>query len=247
MTATGKTSWIPERALVLAAGLGTRMRPLTDTIPKPLVVFDGMPLIDHVLNRLAAAGIAHAVVNVHHHAEKLEQHLAGRKSPRITISDERDALLETGGGAVRALPKLGSSAFLIHNSDSVWIGDRTANITRLCAAWDETKMDSLMLLADTTSSLGYEGRGDFEIAADGLLTRRNPDRDAPYVFAGVSIAHPRLFLNAPQGRFSLNKLWDAAISRGRLFGVVMEGTWMHIGTPEALAEAERLVQSRRAG
>ena len=231
-------TWAPETAFVLAAGLGTRMRPLTDAMPKPLVRFLGKPLIDHVLDRLAEAGIARAVVNVHHHADKLEAHLSARARPRITISDERDALLETGGGAIRALPKIGPLPFLIHNSDSVWTDEGNLNLKRLIAAWDETRMDSVMLLAERGSSLGYDGRGDFELDSRGTLSRRNKDHDAAFVFAGVSIVHPRLFRDAPHGPFSLNRLWDRAILEGRLSGIVLEGTWMHIGTPEALEEAE---------
>ncbi len=226
-------------AMVLAAGLGTRMRPLTDSMPKPMVRLNGRPLIDHVLDRLAAAGVTRAVVNVHHHAEQIERHLARRTSPQITISDERDALLDTGGGVLRALPLLGPEPFVIHNSDSVWAEGVGSNIARLLATWDESRMDALMLLASPSKSLGYDGRGDFLMDADGRLTRRPPQRVAPFAFAGVSIAHPRLLAGCQPGRFSLNAPWDGAIARGRLFGLRMDGTWMHVGTPEALEEAER--------
>jgi len=225
-------------AFVLAAGLGSRMRPLTDTIPKPLVPLAGKPLIDHVLDRLATAGITNAVVNVHHHAEKLEAHLKSRVTPRITISDERGVLLDTGGGVARALPLLGEGAFIIHNSDSVWIEGVGSNLARLMAAWDAQRMDTLMLLAPAASSLGYDGLGDFSMHDDGRLTRQSGAKVAPFIFAGVSIAHPRLFAEAPQGRFSLNALWNAAIMRGRLYGARLEGLWMHVGDPHALAEAE---------
>ncbi|MEQ1716869.1 MAG: nucleotidyltransferase family protein [Hyphomicrobium sp.] len=228
----------PTTAFVLAAGLGTRMRPLTDTIPKPLVPLAGMPLIDHVLDRLAAAGITRAVVNAHHHADKLIAHLKPRKTPDIVISDERGELLDTGGGLVRALPLLGSEPFLIHNSDSVWIEGMGSNLDKLIKAWDGARMDSLMLLASSTTSLGYDGPGDFQMDSDGVLTRQNGARIAPFVFAGVSIAHPRLFEGAPQGRFSLNTLWDKAIARRRLFGMRLEGVWMHVGDPQALKDAE---------
>lgn len=231
----------PTKAMVLAAGLGKRMRPLTNDIPKPMVAFQGRPLIDHVLDRLAAAGIAEAVVNVHYQPLPLERHLKTRKQPRVRISDERGVLLDTGGGVVRALPLLGSDPFLIHNSDSVWEEGIGSNLDRLIAAWDDSRMDSLMLLALGSRSLGYDGHGDFTMDADGRLRRREEGREAPFVFAGVSIAHPRLFEGAPDGAFSLNSLWDRAIDRDRLFGVRLEGTWMHIGTPEALAEAERFV------
>jgi len=233
--------------MVLAAGMGTRMRPLTDTIPKPLVALRGRPLIDHVLDRIAEAGIEGAVVNVHHHADKLEAHLATRKRPRITISDERGVLLDTGGGVVNALPKLGQSPFLIHNSDSVWIEGIGSNLARLIAAWDPARMDCLMLLAIGATSLGYEGHGDFNMTADGLVTRRTEHRESPFVFTGVSIAHPRLFEGAPQGRFSLNVLWDRAIERGRLYGARLDGMWMHVGTPEALKEAEKWIEHEDVG
>lgn len=234
-------------AMVLAAGMGTRMRPLTDSIPKPLVPLKGSPLIDHVLDRLTIAGITKAIVNVHHHADALEAHLKGRKRPAITISDERGMLLDTGGGVVRALPLLGDKPFLIHNSDSVWIEGVGSNIARLIAGWDPEKMDSLMLLANAVTSLGYDGRGDFMMDAEGVLSRRPEQKDAPFVFTGVSIAHPRMLEGAPEGKFSLNTLWDRAIERRRLYGMRLDGAWMHVGTPEALAEAERWIDASKAG
>ncbi len=225
-------------AMVLAAGLGTRMRPLTDTMPKPLVPLCGTPLLDHVLDRLAAGGITRAVVNVHHFAEQIEAHLADRTSPAIAISDERDALLDTGGGVARALPLLGKTPFLIHNSDSVWVEGIGSNIARLVAAFDRDRMDALLLLAPGADSLGYDGRGDFLMAPDGALTRRGERATAPFAFAGVSVAHPRLFEEAPEGRFSLNVLWDRAIAEGRLFGLRLDGVWMHVGTPQSVEDAE---------
>ncbi len=231
-------------AFVLAAGLGTRMRPLTEAMPKPMVPLAGRPLIDHVLDRLAAAGIERAVVNVHHHADLLEKHLAQRRGPpSVAISDERGVLLDTGGGVVKALPLIGDEPFLIHNSDSVWLEGASANIPRLLDLWDGERMDSLMLLAPVAQSLGYDGGGDFAMGGDGRLTRRGEGRLVPFAFAGVSIAHPRLFEGAPQGRFSLNSLWDRAIAAGRLHGLRLDGLWMHVGTPEALAEAERRIAS----
>jgi MurNAc alpha-1-phosphate uridylyltransferase len=237
------TRWRPQAAMVLAAGRGVRMRPLTAQIPKPLVRLKGRALIDHVLDRLAAAGIARAVVNVHYLADMLEAHVGERKAPQITISDERGLLLDTGGGVMHALPQLGPEPFLIHNSDSVWIEGVGANLERLIAAWDSDKMDSLMLLASATASLGYEGAGDFVMGTDGRLQRRGEREVAPFVFTGVSIAHPRMFHEAPQERFSLNDLWNAAIENGRLFGIRLDGLWMHVGTPEALKEAERWIES----
>jgi MurNAc alpha-1-phosphate uridylyltransferase len=235
--------WRPEAGLVLAAGLGKRMRPLTDKVPKPLVRLKGRALIDHVLDRLAAAGVARAVVNVHYLADSLEAHVAHRKRPEITISDERGKILDTGGAVVQALSKLGSQPFLIHNSDSVWIEGVGSNLERLFAAWDPDKMDSLMLLASATSSLGYEGPGDFGMGNDGRLVRRGERQMVPFVFTGVSIAHPRMFDGAPHGAFSLNRVWDAAIETGRLYGIRLDGLWMHVGTPEALTEAERWIES----
>lgn len=230
-------------AMVLAAGLGRRMQPLTDTLPKPLVPLAGRALIDHVLDRLGEAGLERAVVNVHYLADQIEEHVSHRQVPAISMSNERDEILETGGGVVRALPLLGSQPFIIHNSDSVWIEPGTSNIVRLIKAWDGTVMDSLMLLAPRVTSLGYDGRGDFGLSSDGRLKRRLHGADAPYVFAGVSIAHPRMFDGAKQERFSLNVLWDKAIERGRLFGLLLDGTWMHVGTVDALQDAERLIQT----
>ncbi len=229
-------------AMVLAAGLGKRMRPLTDVVPKPLVRLKGKPLIDHVLDRLAAGGITRAVVNVHYLPDLIEAHVAKRTVPSIVISNERDALLDTGGGVVRALPLLGNEPFVIHNSDSVWIDGVGSNIARLIAAFDPDRMDSLMLLANGATSLGYEGRGDFCMDSDGVLLRRDEQRESPFVFTGVSIAHPRLFENAPSGAFSLNKLWDRAIDKRRLYGLRLDGVWMHVGTPQSVEEAERWIE-----
>jgi MurNAc alpha-1-phosphate uridylyltransferase len=236
-------TWRPEAGMVLAAGLGVRMRPLTDTVPKPLVRLKGRALIDHVLDRIAAAGVARAVVNVHYLADALEAHLSQRKRPQIVISDERGQILDTGGGVVHALPKLGTEPFLIHNSDSVWIEGVGSNLERLFAAWDSEAMDSLMLLASAATSLGYEGPGDFAMGTNGRLVRRGERQMAPFVFTGVSIAHPRMFEGVPQGAFSLNRVWDKAIEKGRLYGIRLDGLWMHVGTPEALKEAERWIES----
>lgn len=236
----------PTTAFVLAAGIGSRMRPLTDTLPKPLVPLAGRPLIDHVLDRLAAAGISRAVVNVHYLADKIEAHLKGRTVPEILISDERGALLDTGGGVVRAVPLLGTAPFIIHNSDSVWIEGLGANLDRLIAAFDPVRMDSLMLLAPAASSLGYDGLGDFTLGPDGRLARRSGQQAVPYVFAGVSIIHPCMFNGEPERTFSLNRVWDRGIAARRLYGIVLDGLWMHVGTPEALADAETAIAGARA-
>lgn len=232
----------PDAAMVLAAGMGTRMRPLTDTRPKPLVELGGRALLDHVLDRLADAGIARAVVNVHYRAEQIETHLAGRARPQILISDEREEILDTGGGVFKALGLLGPGSFFVHNSDSVWIEDASPALVAMAAAWDEEKMDALLLLAPAERSIGFAGAGDFVMEDDGRLARRGTRETAPYIFAGVSIAHPRLLEGSPEGPFSLNKPWDEAIAAARLYGLRLEGLWMHVGTPEALSEAEALLK-----
>ncbi len=235
----------PTTAFVLAAGLGTRMRPLTDTRPKPLVRLAGRPLLDHVLDRLAQSGITKAVVNVHYLADQIEDHVRGRTQPHVIISNERHALLETGGGAVRALPHLKDRPFVIHNSDSVWIEHETSNLSALLDAWDAARMDALLLLAPASTSLGYDGRGDFHRHSDGRLSRRARNEPAPFVFAGVSIMHPAMFENEPERPFSLNLIWDRAITAQRLYGLRLDGLWMHVGTPEALDEAEAAIIKAR--
>lgn len=242
------TAWRPRSAMVLAAGLGLRMRPLTDNIPKPMVALAGRPLIDHVLDRLAAAGVGQAVVNGHYCADVLFEHLRVRTlsqaKPDLLISDERGLLLDTGGGVKKALPLLGGEPFVAHNSNSVWLeGAGGANLERMFAAWDAGRMDCLLLLAEVETSLGYDGAGDFSMSQDGKLARRGEGEQAPYVFAGVSVIHPDLFDGAPEGAFSLNVLFDKAIAAGRLFGFVLRGLWMHVGAPDALHEAERRIQS----
>lgn len=225
-------------AMVLAAGLGTRMRPLTERLPKPLVPVAGKPLIDHVLDRVTEAGIPTAVVNLHYHADLLEQHLLARTEPRIVVSDERDRLLDTGGGVTRALPLLGEGPFLAINSDTIWIEGIRANLPALIEAFDPAEMDALLLLAAATGSVGYDGRGDFEMDKQGRLTPRGERLVAPFVYAGASILSPALFADAPEGPFSLVKLFNRAAEAGRLFGLRLDGVWMHVGTPEAIAEAE---------
>jgi MurNAc alpha-1-phosphate uridylyltransferase len=228
-----------DTAMVLSAGLGTRMAALNGKLPKPLLALNGKPLIDHVLDRLAQVGVRRVVINVHHHADLIEHHLKGRRSPRVTFSDEREHLLDTGGGAKKALPRLGPRPFLIHNADSVWIESVGSNLARLIAAWDEERMDCLLLLAPQSISQGYQGRGDFALEPDGRIRRRGEQEVVPFVFAGVSMAHPRLFVHSPEGAFSLNLLWSRSIAAGRAWGMRMEGVWMHVGTPEALAQAEQ--------
>jgi MurNAc alpha-1-phosphate uridylyltransferase len=230
-------------AIVLSAGLGTRMAPANNGVPKPLVKLGGKPLIDHVLDRHVEAGIARVVVNVHHKADLIEKHLKARRRPPIEISDEREKLLDTGGGVKKALPRLGSGPFLIHNADSVWIEGVGSNLARLMQAWDDARMDCLMMLALASHSLGYQGRGDFAFEPDGRIRRRRVEQElVPFAFTGVSLAHPRLFDGSPDGAFSLNQVWDRAIAAGRAYGMRMEGTWMHVGTPDALAQAEQRLE-----
>jgi MurNAc alpha-1-phosphate uridylyltransferase len=237
----------PKRAMVLAAGLGTRMHPLTDRMPKPLVAVAGKPLIDHVLDRLAEAGVERAVVNVHHLAEQIEKHLASRTKPKIVISDERGSLLGTGGGVVKALSHLGDAPFFHINSDTIWIDSVKPNLARLAAAFDAVAMDALLLLAPSTGSIGYAGRGDYAMAADGRLRRRAEREVAPFVFAGAAILSPALFVGAPTGEFRLTQLFDRAAAAGRLHGLRLEGLWMHVGTPEAITEAERAIVRASTG
>jgi MurNAc alpha-1-phosphate uridylyltransferase len=237
---------VPHNAMILAAGLGTRMRPLTDTIPKPLVAVGGKPLINHVLDRLAAVGVETAVVNVHHFADQIEQHLKPRRAPKVVISDERAAVLGTGGGAVKALPLLGDAPFFLVNSDTLWIDGVKSNLERLAVAFRPAQMDALLLLAPTATSVGYAGRGDFTMAPDGKL-RRRPERDvAPFVYAGIGVLSPALFADAPDGAFALTALFDRAIEQERLYGLRLEGVWMHVGTPDAVAAAERAILASAA-
>jgi MurNAc alpha-1-phosphate uridylyltransferase len=232
--------------MVLSAGLGTRMRPLTERMPKPLVEVGGKALIDHVLDRLAEAGVERAVVNVHHFAEQIERHVAARTKPKIVISDERGLLLGTGGAVVKALPELGPAPFFHINSDSIWIDGVEPNLAQLAETFDPASMDALLLLAPTTGSIGYAGRGDFGMAADGRLRRRAEREVAPFVFAGAAILSSALFKGAPQGEFPLTLLFDRAAEQGRLFGLRLEGLWMHVGTPDAIALAEKAIRASTA-
>ena len=236
----------PRIAMVLAAGFGTRMRPLTDKKPKPLVEVGGKTLLDHTLDRLADAGVEIAVVNVHYLADQIERHVATRKKPRIVISNERAQVLGTGGGVVKALPQLGTAPFFHVNSDSIWVEGVTPNLTRLAAAFDPAHMDALLLLAPTAGSIGYSGRGDFMMAANGQLTRREERDIAPFVYAGAAILSPAMFKGAPQGEFSLTTLFDRAATAGRLHGLRLDGLWMHVGTPEAIAESEAAIRKSTA-
>lgn len=228
----------PNRAMILAAGIGKRMRPITATVPKPLVEVAGRSLIDHGLDRLERAGVERAVVNVHYLADLVSAHIRRRERPEIVISDEREKLLDTGGGIAKALRHIGEEPFYVINSDSFWIEGPRPNLDWLAGAWDGDRMDALLLLASTVRSVGYHGRGDFRMDPAGRLERR-PEREvAPFAYAGAAILHPRLFADCPDGPFSLNILFDNAIEADRLFGVRMDGSWLHVGTPETIGEAE---------
>lgn len=232
--------------MVLAAGLGQRMRPITATLPKPLIEVGGRTLLDHALDRLTDAGIETAVVNVHHLADLVEAHASRRRSPRILVSDERTELLETGGGIKKALPLLGREPFLALNSDTLWIEGPRANIPRLLDAWDPEAMDILLLLAPTATSVGYDGAGDFAMDPQGRLRRRREGEVTPFVYAGVGLYKPGLFADTPDGPFSANLVFDRALEEGRLYGLRLDGQWLHVGTPEAVAAAEqRLAESVR--
>lgn len=236
----------PRKAIVLAAGLGKRMLPITATMPKPLVKVAGRSLIDFALDKLHEAGVETVVVNVHHFADMLEAHLSTRETPRIVISDERAELLETGGGVKKALPLLSDEPFITFNSDSLWIEGQEPNLKRLVAAWDPERMDILMLVAPLSTSIGFEGRGDFHQDPDGRLRRRGSDDSAPYAYAGVAIVKPELVHGTPDGAFSANAFYDRAIARDRLYGLCLEGQWLHVGESQAIAEAERcLAASKR--
>lgn len=234
---------VPETAMVMAAGLGKRMRPLTATRPKPLVQVGGKPLIDHVFDRLRSAGVKRAVVNVHYLADTLEAHLAARvKDIDVIVSDERAQLLETGGGLVRAKPLLGDAPFICVNSDNLWIDGPSDAIRMLAAAWDDARMDALLLLVPLARAHSHGGRGDFHLDAMGRITaRRKPGRVAPFVYTGVQMLHPRIIADAPEGPFSTNVFWNRAIEAGRAWGVVHQGLWFDVGTPAAIGEAEAVL------
>ncbi len=231
----------PRRAMVLAAGLGERLRPITDTRPKPLVQVRGRALIDLILDHLETETISEVVINLHYLGPMIESHLGDRPKPGIEFSRE-DTLLDTGGGVRKALPLLGEQAFFVINGDVCWLDGRTPALARLAQAWDQGVMDALLLLHPIALAVGYDGRGDFFLAPDGRLRRRGDVEAAPFVFTGLQILHPRLFEAAPEGRFSLNLLWDKAGAAERLFGLRHDGKWFHIGTPGQLREVEKTLE-----
>ncbi|HWY63037.1 MAG TPA: nucleotidyltransferase family protein [Rhizomicrobium sp.] len=225
------------RAMIMAAGFGTRMRPLTDDRPKPLVTVRSRSLLDHALDRLVAAGVKMVVINLHYRAQQVKDHLAGRRDIEIHYSMEED-ILGTGGGVVKALPHFQGEPFFVLNSDSVWVEGYVSPLTAMQLMWDPERMDGLLLLAAMTTALGYEGRGDFLLDVNGRVARVPERTSSPYAYPGVQIVHPRLFAGAPDGGFSTNLMWDRAIAKGRLYGMRLEGVWIHVGTPEARDEAE---------
>ena len=233
------SSFLPAKAMVFAAGFGKRMRPLTDHLPKPLVTVAGKPLIDHALDRFAIAGVDTAIVNVHYLADQIEAHLASRKSPRILVSDEREKLLDQGGGIAKVLPLLGQDPFFLSNTDAFFVEGPADNLRALAAAWDPERMDILLLVAAVAASIGIDSPGDFNMAADGRLTRRPERKIAPFVYTGIGIVKPGLFKEETRDVFPLAPFFFAAAGKGRLFGQRLDGHWFHVGTPQAIEEAER--------
>lgn len=226
-----------DTAMVMAAGLGKRMRPLTATMPKPMVRVAGKPLIDHTLDRLADAGVARAVVNVHYLADALEAHVTGRASPKVTISDERDALLETGGGMIKAQGLLPDPFFCL-NSDNIWLDGPRNAFADLSMLWDAERMDALVLVVPHKRAANFDGPGDFHLDAAGKVSRRQPGRIAPFIYTGIQLVSHRLLRDAPEGKFSTNILWNRAIEEGRLFGLPFTGDWFEVGTPQAIRPTE---------
>ncbi len=233
---------VPQSAMVLAAGLGKRMRPLTATRPKPLIEVAGRTLLDRALDRVAAAGIATAVVNAHYFADQVEAHLGARgRGPAVRVSDERARLLETGGGVAKALPLIDADPFYVVNSDNLWIDGSVDTLRLLAQRWDAATMDGLLLLVPLARATGYEGRGDFHMDPLGQLRPRGEVRLAPYVFSGIQLIAKRLFDGEPVEPFSMWRIWNKALATGRLFGAVHQGLWFHVGTPAAVGETEGLL------
>lgn len=234
---------VPRTAMIMAAGLGKRMRPLTATRPKPLIEVNGKALLDHVLEKLRLAGVAKVVVNVHYLADAIEAHLLTRaEGLEVVISDERKLLMETGGGMVKAEPLIDSEPFLALNSDNLWIDGPADTIKLLASQWDGAKMDALLLLVPQARAFGHKGMGDFHMDRTGRLRRRERSHVAPFVFTGVQIVSKRLLRDAPEGPFSTNILWDRAIDEGRAFGAVHQGLWFDVGTPQSIGFTEAALE-----
>jgi N-acetyl-alpha-D-muramate 1-phosphate uridylyltransferase len=225
-----------DTAMILAAGFGTRMRPITDHMPKPLVPLAGRPLLDHAIGRLVAAGVKRVVVNTHYKAEMIAAHLKERRDVAIELSHETE-LLDTGGGVKKALPLLGE-AFFILNADVFWLNAKVPALARLARAWDPARLDALLMVQRTVTAVGYDGLGDFVVDPAGCVRRRREREVAPHLFAGIEILSRRIFDGAPEGPFSLNRLWNKAIESGRLEALIHDGEWFHVGTPQGLAETE---------
>ena len=241
---------IIENAMVLAAGLGTRLRPITDTMPKPLVPIAGKPMIDYVLDLLEAAGVTTAAVNVHHFADRMEAHLAERSRPSIVISDERAALMNSGGGLVKGLKLLPEGSVLVMNADLFWVGEKPgapSNLERLASFFDPETMDMALLCVRNENTTGHNGKLDFALDPQGRLSRYKDGMDNPVVYAGAIALHSRLFSDAPQDAFNLNIYFDRAIAQNRLFGIVLDGHWLTVGTPEAIGQAEDAIQQFATG
>jgi MurNAc alpha-1-phosphate uridylyltransferase len=235
---------VPRTAMVMAAGLGKRMRPLTATKPKPLIEVGGKPLLDHVLDRLRTAGVKKVVVNVHYLADALEAHLASREHGlEVVISDERNLLMETGGGLVQAAPLIDSDPFLALNSDNLWIDGPADTLKLLASQWDDARMDALLLLVPLARALNHNGMGDFHMDRSGRLRRRERSHVAPFVFTGIQMVSKRLLRDAPEGPFSTNLLWDRAIEEGRCFGAVHQGLWFDVGTPKSIPMTEAALEN----
>ena len=223
--------------MVMAAGIGKRMRPLTASQPKPLVRVAGKPLIDHALDKLSQAGVARAVVNVHYLADALEAHVLARRAPQISISDEREALLETGGGMVKAQAQLPDPFFCL-NSDNIWLDGPQNAFADLSARWNADEMDALLLVVPHCSAANFRGKGDFHLDPAGRVTRRPSGRIAPFIYTGIQLVSHRLLRDAPDGKFSTNILWNRAIGEDRLFAVPFTGKWFEVGTPAAIRPTE---------
>jgi MurNAc alpha-1-phosphate uridylyltransferase len=234
---------VSDTAMLMAAGLGKRMRPLTATTPKPLVRVAGKPLIDRALDRIEDAGIEKALVNVHYLADAIEAHVGPRKAPAVSFSDEREQLLETGGGMVKAqaagqLP----DPFVACNADSIWLDGPRNAFAELSARWDPERMDALLLVVSHVRAFNFDGTGDFYMDAAGRLTRKQPERIAPFIYTGIQVVSHRLLRDAPEGKFSTNILWDRAIGEGRLFGLAFTGEWYEVGTPQHIAPTEEALR-----
>jgi MurNAc alpha-1-phosphate uridylyltransferase len=235
---------VPDTAMIMAAGLGKRMRPLTATKPKPLIEVAGQSLLDHVLERLKAAGVRKVVVNVHYLADAVEAHLATRsRGLEIVVSDERKLLMETGGGLVKAAPLIDCDPFLAINSDNLWIDGPADTLKLLASQWDGEKMDALLLLVPLARAENHRGMGDFHMDRTGRLRRREKSRVAPFVFTGIQMLSKRLLRDAPEGPFSTNILWSRAIEEGRCFGAVHQGLWFDVGTPRSITMTEATLEN----